>query len=327
MARPTRLLRAGLLYHVCNRAQSHAPLFETAEDCARFGGALGWAVREGWIHVICFCKMNTHYHLLVRSLTGRLDYALQRIQQAYAQYYNRTRERVGHVFKSRYFSRPVWDHLDLAMTADYIDWNPVAAGMVDSPARYPHGSARDYCGDLATPWLSRDDLERIICQLARVPRYSPSDYPGLWAFANRAGSRAVIERAMWQSTKGIAPVAVLAKAGPEHVQAWLLENLEREEGRSQPCLVVPPQAVLEGLADAEADPDAGVTRAGLLSTLAGLTSREIGRQLSVSQGTASRYVVEHRERMRSDAAYLARVTGIVRSATRRLYGALVGEGA
>lgn len=324
MGRPPRLLRPGLYYHVCNRAQSHAPLIETVLDCGRFDSLLGRETSLGTIQVLCRAFMNTHYHLLLRCFEGNLDEVMQRIQLLFAMYYNRTRDRVGHVFKSRYFARPVYGDIDIALTADYIDWNPVAAGMVEAPGQYAHGSARYYCGEAGLTWLSRDRLESIICRLTGKPRFSPSDYPRLWTFAQRAGSRAMIARAVAQTQRVVAPIAVLAAAGPDYVQKWLRECLELEEGRSQPCLVLPGEVVLSRLAAAPSDRETTTMRAGLLSMVSGWTTGEIARSLGVSQASASRLVSAHREHLRADAAYMQRVSECVASATADLYGALAG---
>ena len=53
------------------------------------------AVRRGEIEVHSFCIMATHFHLLVRSPTGRLSEAMRRIQNEYVRYFNRKRRRDG----------------------------------------------------------------------------------------------------------------------------------------------------------------------------------------------------------------------------------------
>jgi|GEM_PF-2407511 len=324
MVRPLRIVRAGALYHVVNSSQSHSPLFETEADVGRFLSLLGWASREGWLQVLCLAVLTTHFHMIVCACDGRLDYGMKCVEQGYALWFNRTRELSGHVFKGRYFARQILDDVDLAVTADYVDWNPVSAGMVDSPARYPHGSARYYCGDVGMPWLSRNRLEELACRLARSSPYCPGNYVSLWSFAGRAGSRELIARTLQSRGSDLAPITVLLRSGPTHVQEWLIENMRREQGRHQPCLVIPGADLLRRL-DAQngvAAREGRALRAGLLHTVSGWTMIEIGQALGVAPATASRLSLMHRERLTGDAAYLRRVADLVAQAARDLYGAL-----
>jgi putative transposase len=46
--------------------------------------------------------MGNHYHLLVETPRANLGEAMHRINRAYAQQFNMTHEREGHVFERRY---------------------------------------------------------------------------------------------------------------------------------------------------------------------------------------------------------------------------------
>ena len=78
MPRRPRLDRPGLLHHVMNRAISRRTAFETREDIRRFLALIACAVREGRIEVHAYSILSTHFHLLVRSLDGRLSETMRR---------------------------------------------------------------------------------------------------------------------------------------------------------------------------------------------------------------------------------------------------------
>jgi hypothetical protein len=268
--------------------------------------------------------------LVVQSPTGQLSSALQRIEQLYAWWFNRTRERDGHAFKGRFFSRMLEDEIDLACVVDYVDRNAVEAGMAESPASYPHGSARYYLGELGPRWLSRDVVESLACRIAGIARFEPNAYLRLWSVAQRSGAGELIQRASRSRGVAIAPLRVLVRSGPEYVQRWLLENLEREEGRSQPCLVVAGDELIrrvmlhEAAGGSAASGSALLTStAGLLHAISGWTMNEIASRFQVSQPTVYRAVAAHRRRLRESDSYRTGVVRLITDVIASLYGPFV----
>jgi REP element-mobilizing transposase RayT len=290
---------------------------------------LAWQSREGTVQVLAGCLMGTHMHLILESLDGRLNVAMQRVEDTYARHYNRTRERTGHVFKGRYFAREILDPIDLVMTIDYIDWNPVSAQMCARPEEYPHGTARHYMGMVGLSWLAKDRLETLACKLAGVSRYAPELYPSIWQAAERAGARPLVVRTAGRPSVRIAPIVKLATLGPQYMQDWLREQMRLEEGRDTPCLLLPAIVVVDcvralGLPEGESL----TMQAGLLRAVAGLNTVEVGYALGVSQAAASRRAVAHAVRTEQDAKYSLRVAGVVAGLVAERYGALarcVGE--
>lgn len=334
MARPRRFDRPNALHHVTNRGQGHSPLFETQVDVERLHAFLASVIEEGQLRVLAYCIMSTHLHLLVESPLGAISAAIQRAASLYAQYFNRTRARDGHAFKGRFFSRLIEDDVHLACATGYVDWNPVAADMVGSPEAYPHGSARFYAGSEPGPhWLNRARIEALLCRMTGAPRYRPDLYPELWRMTRVAGARSLVERALGSPQVRLAPLAVLMRGGPAFVQQWLVENLMREEGRHEPCLVVAGEEILSRLpAKAPTHPtgspiQAGIVEwasmhAGLLRGSAGWTTTEVARSLGISQASASRAAELHVVRMKSDAAYARQTAEILASAIDGVYGSL-----
>jgi len=155
MGRPHRQDAPNSWHHVMNRGLARRTVFETRADSRTFQALLACGVRSGRIQVHAFTILTTHYHLLVRSLRGELSEAMRLIQNNYVRWFNRTRRRDGALFRGRFTSRPVDSDEYFTNLVRYIDHNPVAAGLCENPADYPHGSARHYAKERGPPWLER----------------------------------------------------------------------------------------------------------------------------------------------------------------------------
>jgi hypothetical protein len=86
--------------------------------------------------------MSNHYHLLVETPDGNLSSGMRQLNGVYAQSFNRTHKRVGHVFQGRYKAILVEKESYLLELARYIVLNPVRAKMVLDPIEWPWSSYR-----------------------------------------------------------------------------------------------------------------------------------------------------------------------------------------
>lgn len=68
-------------------------------------------------------------------------------------------ERTGHLFERRYGSNRIWTPERFAAAVEYIDQNPVAAGLSATPADWPWSSAGTRAAGDPPPWLA--ELERV----------------------------------------------------------------------------------------------------------------------------------------------------------------------
>ncbi len=138
MARKLRIQYAGALYHVINRGNYRADVFETDGAKEAFLDCLGEACEKtGW-RVHGYVVMRNHYHLALETPKANLVEGMQWLQSTYANRFNRLRGEHGHVFQGRYHAILVEDEAHLGAVAHYIHLNPVRAHIV--PAR----EATDY---------------------------------------------------------------------------------------------------------------------------------------------------------------------------------------
>ena len=154
MARPLRLEFAGALYHVTARGDGQEDIYRANGDRQMFLEVLaGVARRFNWtLHA--FCLMTNHYHLLVETPDANLSKGMRELNGVYTQRFNRTYDRVGHVFQGRYKAILVQKETYLLELARYVVLNPVRARMVRAPGDWPWSSYCAMVGAVAAPdWL------------------------------------------------------------------------------------------------------------------------------------------------------------------------------
>lgn len=154
MARPLRLEFAGALYHVTSRGDGREDIYLSDPDRRLFLDVLaGVRERFNWT-VHTYCLMSNHYHLLVETPDANLSKGMRQLNGVYTQRFNRTHDRVGHVFQGRYKAILVQKETYLLELARYLVLNPVRARMVREPGDWPWSSYRAFIGRQTPPqWL------------------------------------------------------------------------------------------------------------------------------------------------------------------------------
>ncbi len=159
MARPLRIEYKGAVYHILSRGNQGEEIFSDDSDREYFVEVLQRAKEKYGIEVYAYCIMGNHYHLLISTPEGELTKAMHYIGSSYGSYLRRYRGMTGHVFAGRYKSLCVEKESYLLELSRYIHLNPVRAGIVKSPEKYPWSSYRYYIGKKMSPdWLSTEWL-------------------------------------------------------------------------------------------------------------------------------------------------------------------------
>jgi putative transposase len=146
MGRKPRRDFEGAWHHVMNRGTNHQAIFRSDDDRTLFMIELAAACREHSLELHAFCLMGTHYHVLVRSIEGRLSVAIHHLATRYSRQFNTRHAQDGPVFRSRFLSVNVDDDVQLIATVRYIHDNPVKANLVERAGLWPWSSAATYEG-------------------------------------------------------------------------------------------------------------------------------------------------------------------------------------
>ena len=169
MSRPLRIEFAGALYHVTSRGDGQKDIYLNDQDRRDFLSVLGSVCKRFNWTVHAYCLMSNHYHLLIETPDGNLSQGMRQLNGVYTQHFNRTHDRVGHVFQGRYKAIIVQKDSYLLELSRYIVLNPVRARMVRSVKDWPWSSYRASCGMTSSPeWLSTDWLLSTFAKTRKV---------------------------------------------------------------------------------------------------------------------------------------------------------------
>lgn len=130
MPRKLRLEFPGACYHVINRGNYRADIFQTTGARDAFEACLFEAcAKSGWL-LHAFVIMRNHYHLALETPEGNLVAGMQWLQATFANRFNKLRGERGHLFQGRYKALLVEPGEPLGQVCHYLHLNPVRAGVV-----------------------------------------------------------------------------------------------------------------------------------------------------------------------------------------------------
>jgi putative transposase len=140
MGRPVREPVAGGVYHVVARGNRGARIFRDDCDYREYLKLLAAAVdRCGW-HLLTYCLMKNHVHLLIETPEPNLPRGMQWLHGRYGRYFNDRHDLFGHLFQGRYKAVRQQTDEQLWHVLRYIALNPVRAGVCTRPREYAWSS-------------------------------------------------------------------------------------------------------------------------------------------------------------------------------------------
>jgi putative transposase len=123
----------GAVYHVTSRTNDKKRVFEGGVGREIMLLVLMEAREKFGFGLANFCIMPNHIHLLIMpGEGGELSRIMHWLKTQSAKRWNRIQGCTDHLWGERYFARIIKDSGDYAYVMEYIDQNPVKAGL----ARY-----------------------------------------------------------------------------------------------------------------------------------------------------------------------------------------------
>ncbi len=156
MARKPRIHYPGACYHVILRGNAGQNIFSKKQDRNRFLHLLQEGTERYRHRIHAYCLMTNHVHLAVQVAEIPLSRIIQNLSFRYTRYFNRRKNRVGHLFQGRYKAILIDADSYLLELVRYIHNNPVRSGIVSTPDQYPWCSHNGYLSTALVPWLTTD---------------------------------------------------------------------------------------------------------------------------------------------------------------------------
>jgi len=140
--RKKRNFVAGAFYHVTSRTNDKIRVFENNLGRKIMLITLQDAKDKFNFRLTNFCVMPTHIHLLIKPEEGTgLNEIMQWLKTRSAKRWNFIHGSTDHLWGNRYFARAIKDDEEYDAINDYIDRNPVKAGLVASPEEWKASAA------------------------------------------------------------------------------------------------------------------------------------------------------------------------------------------
>ena len=161
MARPIRIEFKNAFYHVMNRGRGRQNIFHGVDYYHIFLQCLNESYQRFGLEIHCYCMMDNHYHLLVKTPHGNLSRAMRHINGLYTQRYNRLKRTDGPLFRGRYKSILIDASSYLLQVSRYIHRNPIETRrrLVEKLEDYRWSSYPLYFKKQKIPdWLFQDGI-------------------------------------------------------------------------------------------------------------------------------------------------------------------------
>lgn len=159
MTTAKRVWYEGAAYHITARGNHRNDIFRDDEDFQYYLTVIGEALLYYGINnyqLICYCLMDNHVHLMIKTENKPLANLISRISSIYTKYFNKKYHYIGHLFQDRYYSELIEDDKQMLETSRYVHLNPVRANMVEVPKEYKWSSYTMFIGEKEEKLINAD---------------------------------------------------------------------------------------------------------------------------------------------------------------------------
>lgn len=143
MPRTARRAPGGVLFHVLNRGNARAQIFDESEDYHAFQRVLTDTLAHVPMRILAYSLMPNHWHFVLWPREdGHLGEFMRRVTTTHVRRWHLHRQSVGagHLYQGTYKSFPIQKDEHLLTVCRYVERNPVRAKLVDKAEDWPWSS-------------------------------------------------------------------------------------------------------------------------------------------------------------------------------------------
>ena len=159
MAKYGRILMENVYYHVISRGNQKQDVFIQDSDFEKYLGLLKHYKRRYKFSLYAWCLMPNHVHLILEvNKPSELARVIQGLNLAYARWFNKKYNKVGHLWQGRYKSMIIQKDKYVLDCINYIEMNPARANIKQTPLDYTWSSFRSRVLGEKLPLLDKPEL-------------------------------------------------------------------------------------------------------------------------------------------------------------------------
>ena len=160
MSRRARNHYLSNFYHIIVQGDEKKFIFEKSNYKDKYIYLLKRNAFRNDVDIIAYCVLDNHVHILIHSKEQeRITKMMSQCGTSYGLFFSKERRKIGHVFRDRYKSEPIYDQNHLLNCIRYIHENPVKANIVKNCSQYLHSSYNDFLNKTETYEI----LEKFCC--------------------------------------------------------------------------------------------------------------------------------------------------------------------
>ncbi|MEA4825924.1 MAG: transposase [Clostridium sp.] len=229
MPRTARIKSNSCIYHVMMRSISDVKLFKNYKDKDKFLKILKKYKTSFLFQIYGYCLMDTHIHLIINPNGADISKFMHNINQCYAQYYNKTYNRTGHVFGDRFKSTIATNDISIMCMSAYLHNNPKdISGYKNCVENYEYSSFGIFIGKKLDKY-NLVDVSFILSYFHKDPILARKRYyEFVKSRINSETTEIDINHALiipkLSFSKDIYNKPVIRNAKPEQIINYLIEN-------------------------------------------------------------------------------------------------------
>ena len=141
MPRKQRFYLPDVPAHVMQRGHNREPIFFEENDYLEYLKFLKRVAEQSACQIHAYVLMTNHVHILLTPSTEKsISLFFQSLGRLYVTYINKRYQRSGTLWEGRHKGNIIDSQNYFLTCMQYIELNPVRAGMVNHPADYPWSS-------------------------------------------------------------------------------------------------------------------------------------------------------------------------------------------
>ena len=149
MSRAKRIYSDQGIYHIMFRGVNKQNIFEEEFDYKVMSDYILNLKKKFSFEIYAYCFMTNHVHLVMKEKNmGDISLIMKNLLTKYALYFNNKYDRRGHLYESRYKSKPISNEDYLYASICYVHQNPVKAYVVEKMEDYNWSSYKEYINNL-----------------------------------------------------------------------------------------------------------------------------------------------------------------------------------